>query len=175
MALPSNLTELVDPGHIQTLFRSFSRVTGVTACIIDSQGNPLGDLHSSCDVCTTYHQPRGRTACQGFYVDLCQRAANAGRMLQGTCPFDLTVGLAPISVDNRVLAHLKCGHVFHRLPSPSRISELADRLHVEVVPYRQALMQQRIMAEKDMAPVMELGWEIAHPGKSRKRPQRSRP
>jgi PAS domain S-box-containing protein len=161
MVLPSNLRDLIDTGQVQTLFRSFTRVTGVTACIMDNQGNPVGDQDTGCNLHTNFHQTRGRAACQGFYADLCQRAVNAGRMLRVTCPFDLTVGLAPISVNNQVLALLKCGYVFHRPPSPARVTELADRLQVEVAQYRKALMQQRMMSEEDFAPVLELGWEIA--------------
>ncbi|MFP3870936.1 MAG: PocR ligand-binding domain-containing protein [Syntrophobacteria bacterium] len=156
-----NFVDLVDHQHIQELLCKLTRVTGVAATLIDNEGNAICGEPSTSAFCPTYMRMREPAPCQQFFTNLCREASGSGKMLQSTCPFDLTVGLAPIHVDQQVLAHVKCGHVFNHLPSPSRICDLADLLQVEVEPYRQALMKQRIMADSDFSAVMELGWEIA--------------
>lgn len=156
-----SITDLIDPEHLSYLLHKLACVTGAAASIIDNQGNPLSNQDADCDLCSRFHRNLGKETCRKFYKEFCQRAAHSGRMVQDTCPFDLAVGLAPILVKDRALAYIRCGQVFPEFPNLSRICHLADLLQVEVEPYRQALLQQKVMSSKDFTSVMDLGWAIA--------------
>jgi PAS domain S-box-containing protein len=155
------LSDLIEPRHVCALLRKLSTVTGVHASLIDRDGNSLFGDPANSGLCPTSRRTRGHAACQEFYTRLCRQASESGQAVQSICPFDLTVGLAPICIEQQVLAHLKCGHVFHDLPTPSRICHLAEFLQTEVEPYREEIMKQRVMPDSDFKAVMELGWEIA--------------
>ncbi|MDA8235538.1 MAG: PocR ligand-binding domain-containing protein [Clostridia bacterium] len=113
----SRLLQLVDKEVLKKLLDAFTKATGLTANIVDTDGRSIfskEDAQKNCQFCQIIWQlQRGKKLfrCRGAYERAGKQAAIFGEPYIFRCPAGLIEWAAPIIIDNEHLGSIICGQV----------------------------------------------------------------
>lgn len=125
--MPESLHELLDLPKLQNLLDGFSRVTGITAAIIDNQGSLLASSTrpSLCTKYTDINEVHSR--CRMNRLHLLQSGPDQSFFHDVHCPHGLVDAAQPIMLEGNQLGGLVIGQVFLKKPHFDFYCEEAKR------------------------------------------------
>ncbi|AOY74952.1 PocR ligand-binding domain-containing protein [Clostridium formicaceticum] len=112
-----NLLQLVDKNVLKKILDAFTKATGLTANIVDTEGKSIfskEDAQKSCKFCLLIwkmQRQRGLQRCRGAYARAGRQAAIFGEPYIFRCPSGLIEWAAPIIIDGQHLGSIICGQV----------------------------------------------------------------
>ncbi|MFZ3172436.1 MAG: PocR ligand-binding domain-containing protein [Carboxydocellales bacterium] len=113
----NRLLELVDKGVLKNILNAFTKATGLTANIVDTEGRSIfskADAQKNCKFCQMIWQlqrDKGLQRCRGAYARAGKQAAMFGEPYIFRCPAGLIEWAAPIIIDDEHLGSIICGQV----------------------------------------------------------------
>ena len=114
--MPESLHELLDLPKLQNLLDGFTRVTGITAAIIDNQGSLLASSARP-SLCTRYSDiDATHSRCRLNRLHLLQSGPDQSFFHDVHCPHGLVDAAQPIMLDGNQLGGLVIGQVFLKKP-----------------------------------------------------------
>lgn len=117
------------PTHcIQTIQDLFSDVSGISALVIDVNGEPVTNISHPCAFCQNIMQSlSGQKACRDFWKELARQKPEENALV--TCHAGLQYITAPIQVEEELISYFLAGEIYWQQPDlgeeSERISQLA--------------------------------------------------
>lgn len=125
--MPDSLQSLLDPAKLQGLLDGFTRVTGITAAIIDNQGTLLASSARP-SLCSKYTDIDSIvSSCRLNRLHLLQTDPDQSLSQENHCPNGLVDAAQPIILDGKQFGGLVIGQVFINKPDYDFFCEEAKR------------------------------------------------
>jgi signal transduction histidine kinase/ligand-binding sensor protein len=125
--MPDSLQSLLDPAKLQGLLDGFTRVTGITAAIIDNQGTLLASSARP-SLCSKYTDIDSIvSSCRLNRLHLLQADPGQSLSQENHCPNGLVDAAQPIILDGKQFGGLVMGQVFINKPDYDFFCEEAKR------------------------------------------------
>ena len=175
----TELLQLVDKDILKNILDAFTKATGLTANIVDTQGRSIfskKDAQKNCRFCLLIWQmqrKKGIQRCRGAYARAGKQAAIFGEPYIFRCPSGLIEWAAPIIIDNKHLGSIICGQVLMWEPEEFFWIELKDMNKVLTDDFRllfnaakelKVISGEKVQGAADLLHVtanyiMKAGWE----------------
>ncbi len=146
--MPESLHELLDLPKLQNLLDGFTRVTGITAAIIDNQGSLLASSARP-SLCTRYSDiDEDQSRCRLNRHHLLQSGPDQNCSQGGHCPHGLVDAAQPIMLDGDQIGGLVIGQVFLKKPDFDCYGELAERCGYDADEYLKDVSAVPVVSEE---------------------------
>lgn len=173
------LLELGDKGILKNILDAFTKATGLTANIVDTEGRSIFskiDAQKNCKFCQIIWQLQreiGHPRCAGAYARAGKQAAMFGEPYIFRCPAGLIEWAAPIIIDGDHLGSIICGQVLMWEPEDFfwiELKEMNKALTDDFEPLFEAAKELKVVSGEKVQGaadllfvtanyIMKAGWE----------------
>lgn len=173
------LVQLVDKDILKSLLTSFTKATGLTANIVDTQGRSVfskEDAQQNCNFCQMIWQLQDEKKlfrCRGAYERAGKQAATFGEPYIFRCPAGLIEWAAPIVIEGEHLGSIICGQVLMWEPEDFfwiELQEMNKTLTDDFTPLMEAAKELKVVSGAKVQAaadllfvtanyIMKAGWE----------------
>ncbi|MDT8897894.1 MAG: PocR ligand-binding domain-containing protein [Thermanaerothrix sp.] len=136
------------PTHcVQTIQDLYAEVSGLSAVVLDPEGNPLTEISHPCAFCRLLWQnPQARLDCQASWKQMVREVAPRGGV--ATCHAGLDYLLTPIQDEGQVVAWFVCGPCWWQTQPANTDAlweHLAQRYSLSLEQVRNAAREVRVI------------------------------
>lgn len=173
------LLELVDKDVLKNILDAFTKATGLTANIVDTEGRSIFskiDAQKNCKFCQMiwqYQREIGHQRCAGAYARAGKQAAMFGEPYIFRCPAGLIEWAAPIIIEGDHLGSIICGQVLMWEPEDFfwiELKEMNKALTDDLEPLFEAAKELKVVSGEKVQGaadllfvtanyIMKAGWE----------------
>jgi ligand-binding sensor protein/AraC-like DNA-binding protein len=171
------LLKIVDQDVLKKIIDSFTNATGLSADIVDVEGNSVfgfTNVTKRCRFCELIWQyQKGYQRCQGAYTRAGKQAAKFGQPYIFRCPAGLVEWAAPLSINGDHLGTIICGRVLMWEPEDFfwiELQEMNKGLGVDLDTLMEAAKELEVISGKKVQAaadllfvtanhIMKTGWE----------------
>ncbi|MCX8024790.1 MAG: PocR ligand-binding domain-containing protein [Thermanaerothrix sp.] len=145
---PSQAVDLAAgfPTHcVQTIQDLYAEVSGLSAVVLDPEGNPLTEISHPCALCRLLWQnEQARADCQDSWQQMVREVFPRGGV--ATCHAGLDYILTPIEDEGQIVAWFVCGPCFwQEQPADALGERLAQRYNLPAAKLHTAIREIRLI------------------------------
>jgi serine phosphatase RsbU (regulator of sigma subunit)/ligand-binding sensor protein len=157
------LSDVVDISLLQNIQDWFAQFTGISVAIRDPDGIMLTRPSMRSPFCSIIAgEEHGSEYCRMSNQKAARIAAKTGRPEKYTCHAGLTQFTAPIIVEDKILGLVVIGDRPVKELSPSKIQEIAERLHIDKNILQEAASQMHPWSEEEMQSAIQFLYSTAN-------------
>ncbi len=152
-----SLLDLVDINLLQDFQDNFSRITGVSAIIIEDKG-PITNPSNFPDFCgkLTRTASEGFSRCTSCVQVFAKEAFEKSKPVIFDCHVGLTSFVVPIVVNNKHLASIIGGQVRTQKPDETNIIQTAKEIGIDENQYIEAFKKVKVMSKKKIESAIKM-------------------
>ncbi|WP_419768645.1 diguanylate cyclase [Arcobacter sp.] len=148
------LDKLIDINSFKQILDNFFKATEIPNGLVDNNGKVIAESGWS-DVCNNFHrkQPNSKKFCEESNLSLIQ-SLSKNSISKKKCKNGLIDYVAPVIVDNKVIAILFLGQFFNKSPNLDYFISQAEKYNYDETRYIDAIKKIPIVTDEKMKSLM---------------------